>query len=158
MTLRKRSGSSAANSAAVVIDASVWVAALLTNDPHHDTSAALLRELVQQQSRNQAATPVLAWPEIAGAVARRTGDHRLGGTAIAFLNKQAWLEAVPLDEPLARQAAALAAEQRLRGADAVYVALAAQRGGTLVTLDREMLERVPTSVTARLPADWLKLI
>jgi len=107
------------------------------------------------QRKQQAATPVLAWPEIAGAIARRTGDNELAKAAVAFLNRQAWLEYVPLGEPLARCAIAIATEQRLRGADAVYVALASQRDGMLITLDREMLERAPTSVTARTPIDWL---
>ncbi len=150
---RQRYESNVANSATMVIDASVWVAALLTNDVHHDASATLLRTLVQR--KQQAAAPVLAWPEIAGAIARRTGDNELAKAAVAFLNRQAWLEYVPLDEPLARYAIAIATEQRLRGADAVYVALASQRDGMLITLDREMLERAPTSVTARTPIDWL---
>ena len=44
---------------------------------------------------------------------------------------------------------------RLRGADAVYVALALQRDGVLITLDLEMLQRVPIAVTAHMPGDWL---
>ena len=98
---------------------------------------------------------MLAWPEIAGAIARRTGDNELATAAVAFLNRQTWLEYVPLDEPLACRSIVIATEQRLRGADAVYVALASQRDGMFVTLDREMLERTPPTVTARTPADWL---
>ncbi len=48
-----------------------------------------------------------------------------------------------IDEPLTRGATDIAIRQRLRGADAVYVALASQRDGMLITLDREMLERAP---------------
>ncbi|MEP7073371.1 MAG: PIN domain-containing protein, partial [Nitrosospira sp.] len=127
--------------------------ALLTNDVHHGASAALLRALVLR--KQQAATPVLAWPEIAGAIARRTGGGEWAKAAIAFLNRQAWLEYVSLDEALARRAIAIAIAQHLRGADAVYVALASQRDGMLITLDREMLERAPAPVTARTPIDWL---
>ena len=150
---RRRYGSNAANSATMVIDASVWVAALLTNDVHHGASAALLRALVH--AGQQAATPVLAWPEIAGAIARRTGDGNLARAAVAFLNRQAWLETVTVDEALARRASVVATEQRLRGADAVYVALASLRDGMLITLDREMIERPPASVRSLTPTDWL---
>ncbi|MEO6564358.1 MAG: type II toxin-antitoxin system VapC family toxin [Nitrosospira sp.] len=153
MMPKQRYESSGANSAAMVIDASVWVAALLTNDVHHGASAALLRALVLR--KQQAATPVLAWPEIAGAIARRTGGGEWAKAAIAFLNRQAWLEYVSLDEALARRAIAIAIAQHLRGADAVYVALASQRDGMLITLDREMLERAPAPVTVRTPIDWL---
>lgn len=138
----------------MIIDASVWVAALLANDANHDASAAVLRALVQR--KQQTATPVLALPEIAGAIARRTGDNELAVAAVAFLGKQAWLEFVEIDELLARISTDIAIQQRLRGADAVYVALASQRDGMLITLDREMLERAPTSVTAHTPSDWLK--
>lgn len=138
----------------MIIDASVWVAAFLANDANHDASAAVLRALVQ--SKQQAATPVLALPEIAGAIARQTGDNKLAVAAVAFLGKQAWLEFVEVDELLARISTDIAIQQRLRGADAVYVALASQRDGMLITLDREMLERAPTSVTACTPSDWLK--
>lgn len=138
----------------MIIDASVWVAALLANDANHDASAAVLRALVQRKQHT--ATPVLALPEIAGAIARRTGDNELAVAAVAFLGKQAWLEFVEIDELLARISTDIAIQQRLRGADAVYVALASQRDGMLITLDREMLERAPTSVTAHTPSDWLK--
>ena len=63
---------------------------------------------------------------------------------------------MPLTDDLATEAATSAAQQRLRGADAVYVALAAQRALTLITLDREMLERTKKSVTSVTPTAWLK--
>lgn len=137
----------------MVIDASVWVAALLRNDRHHEESASLLHTLLQRNQ--QAAVPLLAWPEIAGAIARKTGNSELARIAIAFLNRQAWLESVPLDSSIARRATTIATDQRLRGADAVYVALALQRDGVLITLDLEMLQRVPIAVTAHMPGDWL---
>ncbi len=137
----------------MIIDASVWVAAFLTNDANHDASAAVLRLLVQR--KRQTAAPVLALPEIAGAIARRTGNNELAVAAVAFLGKQTWLEFVLIDKPLTRGATEIAIEQRLRGADAVYVALAAQTDGVLVTLDREMLKRTPTGVAAYTPAVWL---
>ena len=44
----------------------------------------------------------------------------------------------------------LAAHTRLRGADAVYAAVARQYGTTLITLKRQQLERLPPTVkTAR---------
>lgn len=49
---------------------------------------------------------------------------------------------VSLDDPLARQAAALAAVHRLRGADAVYAAVSQQLATTLISRDREHLTRL----------------
>ena len=65
---------------------------------------------------------------------------------------------VPLDESLADRAVALAATARLRGADAVYAAVAQQYGTTLITLDRQQLDRLPPLVSTALPADVLSEI
>jgi predicted nucleic acid-binding protein len=65
---------------------------------------------------------------------------------------------VALDEGLARQSAALGAQHRLRGADAVYLASAALFAAELVTLDREQLERGAAIVQTLTPADFLKTI
>jgi predicted nucleic acid-binding protein len=46
---------------------------------------------------------------------------------------------------------AVAAQQRLRGADALYVTVAAQYGAHLVTLDGEQLRRAPAAVHATKP-------
>jgi predicted nucleic acid-binding protein len=62
---------------------------------------------------------------------------------------------VPLDDALADVATDLAANSRLRGADAVYAAVARQYGTTLVTLDRQQLERLPPTVKTARPAEVL---
>ena len=60
---------------------------------------------------------------------------------------------IPLDEVLARQAADVAAQHRLRGADAVYVAVALRFGSTLVTLDREQHDRAAAVLHTRYPVE-----
>jgi len=107
-------------------------------------------------SRITVATPLLALSEVAGAIARQTNDSKLAEKISVFLHAQPWVQFVPLTDALATEAATAAARQRLRGADAVYVALAAQRTLTLVTLDREMLERTKEIVTSVTPTAWLK--
>jgi predicted nucleic acid-binding protein len=49
----------------------------------------------------------------------------------------------------------LAAKSRLPGADAVYAAVARQYGPTLITLDRQQLERLPPTVQTARPAEVL---
>ena len=63
---------------------------------------------------------------------------------------------VPLDAVIEDRAVHLAATTRLRGADAVYAAVAQQYGATLVTLDRQQLERLPAVVSVLSPADALR--
>ena len=61
---------------------------------------------------------------------------------------QTWLQFAPLNESLTKDAITIAARRRLRGADAVYVALSANDDGVLVTLDREMLKRAAPDALA----------
>ncbi|HEV8260717.1 MAG TPA: hypothetical protein VGQ19_08175 [Burkholderiales bacterium] len=51
---------------------------------------------------------------------------------------------------------AIAAQYFLRGADAVYAALARQLGTPLVTWDKELLERAAAVVPTFTPADRLR--
>lgn len=55
---------------------------------------------------------------------------------------------------VAEAAATLATACSLRGADAVYVALARQEGAPLITLDREMIERGGTAALVMTPGGW----
>ena len=137
----------------MVIDTSVWVASFLPEEKHHSESVLCLRRVVALDMR--VTLPTLAMAEIAGAIARRSGSEHPAAKIIAFVQAQSWIEFTPIDDVLGKAAAQMAISQRLRGADAVYVALASQRDGMLITLDREMLERAPTPVTARTPSDWL---
>jgi predicted nucleic acid-binding protein len=57
-----------------------------------------------------------------------------------------------VDESLAREAAELAARLRLRGADAVYVAVARKLDLPLVTWDAEQRERGGAAIVVRTPA------
>lgn len=61
-----------------------------------------------------------------------------------------------LSDPLADRAAGLAARCKLRGAEAVYVALAEALETPLITLGREILDRSKRIVRALTPAGWLR--
>ena len=63
---------------------------------------------------------------------------------------------MPMDQSLAHEAAKIAGSRRLRGADAVYVALAAACQEPLLTLDAEMLERAQGVAEALTPDQWLQ--
>ena len=72
------------------------------------------------------------------------------------MRAQGWLGIYPVTESQGETAAAIAAQQFLRGADAVYAALARQLGTALVTWDNELLERAAAVVPTLTPADWLR--
>jgi predicted nucleic acid-binding protein len=138
----------------IVADASFWVAAFRAQDAHHDQSARLLRRMVTDDI--QVSSPTLALVDVAGALARRTGSEPLAESAIRYLKGQSWLTLSPLSIAFSETAARIASTSSLRGADAVYVALARQESALLITLDDEMLKRSAPAILAMTPGDWLR--
>lgn len=123
----------------VVVDASVWVARLVPQDVFHTDAKAWME--AQRDADVELISPALMLAEVAGAISRRTGDPKLGLKAIERLERLPRLRQVELDRELAREAAQLASELGLRGADATYAAIAARLDIPLVTLDRDQHKR-----------------
>ena len=132
------------------VDASVVTSALVADDVHFAVSRPWLQSWVA--SGNTIYAPTLILAEVAGAIARRTGDPAAGRRGIIRVRRLSTLSLVALDERLAEDAAQLAADLRLRGADAVYVAVARRFGVPLVTWDQEQLQRGAAVVATRPPA------
>lgn len=130
---------------AVVVDASVWVSRLVAGDVHHARCRAWFQ--TQAEPPGLLIAPVLVLAEIAGAIARRTGQPELAEAAVKQVQRLPGLRLVPLDANLAKLAAGLAGRHSLRGADAVYVAAAHRLQVPLVTLDDEQLRRGRAVVT-----------
>ena len=138
----------------IVTDASFWVSALLAQDAHHGEADALLRRMAAEEIT--AIAPALAIIEVAGALVRRTKDPDAVAKTIRHLQMQPWLTLVPITVAFAEIAARLAIGCALRGADAIYVALARQEGLPLITRDNEILQRGATAALIMTPADWLR--
>jgi predicted nucleic acid-binding protein len=64
------------------------------------------------------------------------------------------IKLISLDLSLARRAAQIAIEHRLRGADAAYVAVADTFDAVLISWDQEMLKRCPAAVKTMTPEEW----
>ncbi len=135
------------------IDASVFVSAVNPTEAASTISREFLAQVRRQ--RSPIFSPTLLIVEVAAAIARRFGDR---DRAIALAQSIRDLPdqiLVPLDDEIADRAAALAAQARLRGADAVYAAVAQQYGTMLVTLDRQQLDRLSPLVQTARPSDLL---
>jgi predicted nucleic acid-binding protein len=135
------------------IDASVFVNAF---NPHEEGHAESLQILAAIQERGDPViVPTLLVPEIASAVARAIDDT---AGARQYANATAALPhvtLVTLTPALARQAAELAATHRLRGADAVYLAVTRRYGTTLVSRDDEQRTRGSAVATCQTPEEAL---
>ena len=85
--------------------------------------------------------PVILLAEVAAALSRGIKDTPLAHRVVQQLARSSRIELIPVTRRLASDAAAIAATHRIRGCDAIYIALARQSAERLVTLDRQQLER-----------------
>lgn len=135
------------------LDASVVTRTIDPESPQHRTCQLLLERLDQRAI--PVIVPRLLLTEIAGAVRRVLRDP-----ICARLSADAWrslphVQIVTLDDALIDAAADLAADYALRGADAVYVAVARQQHCTLSSLDREQRERANALIPVLTPDEAL---
>jgi predicted nucleic acid-binding protein len=126
-----------------VLDASVWVARLVTQDEFHQAVKEWMA--FQRQEDGQFVSPSLLLAEVAGAISRRT-NASFGRRALHQLNILPGLRIVDMNNALIHAAADLAANLGLRGADSVYVAVAMQLEIPLLTFDVEQKERASTAI------------
>jgi predicted nucleic acid-binding protein len=89
--------------------------------------------------------PSLLLAEIGGAISRRTSSS-LGLKAIKQVENLPGLQLVEMENSLLREAAKLAAELGLRGADSTYVAVASRLDLPLMTLDIDQREKAAKRV------------
>ena len=133
----------------VTIDASVFVSAFTPTEPAHQASKAFMLNLREQSI--PIIVPVLVLPEISAALARGQGKPKLGLAFVQELRNFPNTTFINVDESIADLAVEIAANNRLRGSDAVYAAVTLRFGTELITLDREQLDRLPKVLSVREP-------
>ncbi len=133
-----------------VVDASVWVSYFMQTEETHTAS----RDWVSRQAN--AGIPIFGpshvLAEISGAVSRRTKKEELGLISSTVISRLPAFQLVPIDPELADVSASVAAGMRLKGADAVYVALSLLMNFPLVTWDKEQLTRPASIIQTLTPA------
>lgn len=132
-----------------IIDASVYIALVNAREREHTASWAWFERA--READEPIVAPVILLSEVAAALSRGVGDPMLAHRVVEQLLRSAMVGLRPVTLALAEQAARISVDCRVRGCDAVYVALADQLGDTLVTLDRQQLERGGALVAVRSP-------
>ncbi len=132
-----------------VIDASVYVALINAHESEHISSWAWFEHT--KAAQEPVVAPVILLAEVSAAISRGVGDLALAHRVVQQLLHSNVIELIPVTVAMAEQAAAIAADHRIRGCDAVYVALAKQLNDHLITLDRQQLVRGTAVVTVRKP-------
>lgn len=123
----------------MIVDANVWISGLVREDSHHLVSRRWIEHQIGRQE--PLVIPTIALAEIGGAISRRTGDALRAQQTVDQVMRSPGLSVVPVDLALGQTAGRTAIRYRLRGADAVYVAVAQALELPLVTWDRELTER-----------------
>lgn len=123
----------------IVIDTSAWIAGLVSGDAHHADTVPFLR-LMESQS-TQFAVPAHFLAEIAGVLARTGEVDAIVGVEIRSIETSGRFHITPVTVGLGLLAAEIARVARIRGADAVFVALARGLDLPLITWDRQQQER-----------------
>ncbi len=138
-----------------VVDASVWASLFIVDDAHHVATRRWLDQVIDREEAICAPISMLA--ELGGAVARRLTDSLAGRQAVNAVLQLPNLHLDSVDESLGLLGGQLAVDLRVRGADALYLALAVRLAIPLVTWDRGQRERgsgvVRTLSPEEAPAD-----
>ncbi len=138
------------------IDASIWINSFDQQERGHETSRHLLMVLGQQGI--QISAPYLLLPEVSGAISRTRKNAEQAQDFAFMLTQLPNLTFLAFDELLGEQALQLAAKHKLRGADAVYAAVALKTNHILVSLDNEHLSRLTNVLTVLTPAEVLQTL
>jgi predicted nucleic acid-binding protein len=136
------------------VDASVHISAINRLEEDSTASQAFLEYILV--NKVSVFVPTLLLVEISAAFARALDNAVEAVTlsrTISDLPGHIW---VPLDNSLADEALNIAATYRLRGADAVYAAVARRHQTILVTLDKQQLNRLSRPFVVKQPADALQ--
>lgn len=137
----------------LTIDASVWVNADSPHEPESSSGRAFLDHIAATQT--SVIVPTLLRVEVAAAISRTRKNVALAREYSEKLACVPFIKWISLDSSLAERASTLAADRGLRGADAIYAAVAIVYGCDLISLDQEHLLRLSTVVKVQTPAQWL---
>ncbi len=134
---------------AVVLDASVFIAAVGPGDRFHEDSRRLMLALATE--RHAVFVPAFAIVEVACALSRMLRDAVTARKLTLQAMSAVRAKELPIDAAFLAQATLSGTRDFLRGADALYAAAAEMEKATLISWDNEHRSRAG----ARTPTEWL---
>lgn len=138
------------------LDASVWISAFEERELNSEASRQVLLHFAKHHT--SIVQPNLVLVEVAAVISRVRNDHAVARVFATYLRQMTNVTLLPLDENLCDQAIIMATTYRLRGADAIYAAIAMQTGSILISLDNEHLTRLNSVIPVYTPASIIPLL
>ncbi|MGB2728681.1 MAG: type II toxin-antitoxin system VapC family toxin [Halobacteriota archaeon] len=135
-------------------DASVITNSQIEHEEFHEYSKKLMQIIKDREII--VVIPEIALPEIASALVRGTDSAEKALTFVDELKQLPNFIFIPIDRELAELASKFAAEHRLRGCDAIYVAVASLFNAKLISLDKQQRERASDCIDALTPQEELE--
>jgi predicted nucleic acid-binding protein len=139
----------------IVVDTSVLIGSLLATDAHYEESSAWGRFWFIRSY--DAHFPMLILPELAGVLTRGGTPPQRVANAVAAIVERPTLHLHDQDLTNSLLAARVATATGLKGADAVFVALAAWLDLPLVSWDRQQRERGEAFCRTMTPVEAMEM-
>lgn len=136
------------------IDASVVVSLARASEETHAASFDFLREVRRRNGNFFCPSLILA--ECSAAIARQTENPALAERMFSLIGALPNLSLIDIDSDIARRAAEIVISQRLKAADAIYVAVAESQHAVLITWDEELIEHGNGLLDVLTPIAWLE--
>jgi len=121
------------------LDASVIISAAKPDEFYFEKSKAFLNQIREKEIK--VFLPEIIIPEIASGLLRATKNPKISYRLALSLRTVPNFSFVPVDSKLANLASWVVCQIKLKGTDAIYVALAYDYNLELITLDKEQLKR-----------------
>lgn len=123
----------------LTLDSSTIVASLRKNEENHKECRTLLEKV--KDGKFIALEPYIVLVEVAAAIRRRTNSKELAGRVKNDLEEMETIFFFDLVKSRADKAIDIAKQTGVRGMDAVVIQIAKENDASLVSLDKEMVEK-----------------
>ena len=133
------------------LDASVITNSFIIREEFHEFSKKLMDKIREKDI--SVVLPEIVLPEVASAIGRGVNNEKIALAFVETMRKIPNFTFIPIDRELSLLSSRFAAENRLRGCDAVYVAVAYLFDAKLITLDRQQKERANGLIEAMTPME-----